>query len=73
MRENLISRRKVLLLAGLAAGLAVPASAMLTASAAEGQQDTIAPPATPGAETAGRSGLGLRYGRYSNVSPAIEE
>ena len=52
MREDLISRRKVLLLAGLATGLAVPAAAMLTASAAEAQQDTMAPPATPGSETA---------------------
>jgi hypothetical protein len=40
------------LLAGLATGLAVPAAAALTASDAEAQQDTSAPPATPGAETA---------------------
>jgi hypothetical protein len=52
MREDLISRRKILLLAGLATGLAVPAAALLTASNAEAQQDTNAPPATPGAETA---------------------
>ena len=52
MREDLMSRRKVLLLAGLATGLAVPAAALLTASDAEAQQDTGAPPATAGAETA---------------------
>ena len=52
MREDLISRRKVLLLAGLATGLAVPAATVLTASDAEAQQDTSAAPATPGAETA---------------------
>ena len=51
MREDQISRRKVLLLAGLATGLAVPAIALLTASDAEAQQDTGAPSATPGAET----------------------
>jgi hypothetical protein len=51
MREDLISRRKILLLAGLATGLAVPVAAVLTASDAEAQQDTGAPPATPGAET----------------------
>ena len=52
MREDQISRRKILLLAGLATGLAVPAAAVLTASDAEAQQDTSAPPATSGAETA---------------------
>jgi hypothetical protein len=52
MREDLISRRKVLLLAGLATGLAVPAAAMLTASDAEAQQDTSTPPAAPGVDTA---------------------
>ena len=52
MREDLISRRKVLLLAGLATGLAVPAASMLTASDAEAQQDTSTPPATPGGDTA---------------------
>ena len=52
MREDLISRRKVLLLAGLATGLAVPAATVLTASDAEAQQDTSAPPATPSAESA---------------------
>src|SRR5262249_35727481 len=52
MREDLISRRKILLLAGLATGLAVPAAAVLMASDAEAQQDTSAPPARPGAETA---------------------
>jgi hypothetical protein len=52
MREDLISRRKVLLLAGLATGLAVPAASMLTASDAEAQQDTSTPPATPGVDTA---------------------
>ena len=51
MREDQISRRKVLLLAGLATGLAVPAATLLTASDAQAQQDTSAPPATPGAET----------------------
>ena len=51
MREDQISRRKVLLLAGLATRLALPAAALLTASGAEAQQDTGAPPATPGAET----------------------
>jgi hypothetical protein len=51
MREDQISRRKVLLFAGLATGLAVPAIALLTASDAEAQQDTSAPPATSGAET----------------------
>jgi hypothetical protein len=35
MREDLISRRKVLLLAGLATGLAAPAATVLTASDAE--------------------------------------
>ena len=50
MREDPISRRKVLLLAGLATGLAVPAAALLTASDAQAQQDTSVPPATPGAE-----------------------
>ena len=52
MREDLISRRKVLLLAGLATGLAVPAATVLTAPDAEAQQDTSAPPTTPSAETA---------------------
>jgi hypothetical protein len=52
MRKEQISRRKVLLLAGLAIGLAVPAAALLTASDAEAQQDTSAPPATRGAENA---------------------
>ena len=52
MREDLISRRKILLLAGLATALVVPTAAVLTASDAEAQQDTSAPPATPGAETA---------------------
>jgi hypothetical protein len=52
MREHLISRRRVLLLAGLATGLAVPAAALLTVSEVDAQQDTNAPPATPGAETA---------------------
>src|SRR5262249_27802269 len=47
-----ISRRKILLLTGLATGLAVPAAAVLMASDAEAQQDTSAPPASPGAETA---------------------
>ena len=52
MRKEQISRRKVLLLAGLATRLAVPAAAVLTASDAEARQDTSAPPATSGAETA---------------------
>jgi hypothetical protein len=51
MRGGQISRRKVLLLAGLAIGPALPAAALLTASEAEAQQDTGAPPVTPGAET----------------------
>ena len=51
MREDLISRRKILLLAGMATALAVPTAAVLTASDAEAQQDPSAPPGTPGAET----------------------
>jgi hypothetical protein len=52
MCEDRISRRRVLLLAGLATGLAVPVAVVLTASDAEAQQDTNAPPATPGADAA---------------------
>jgi hypothetical protein len=47
MREDQISRRKVLLLAGLATGLTVPAATLLTASDAQAQQDTSAPASYP--------------------------
>jgi hypothetical protein len=43
--NEVISRRKLLLLAGLGAGIAVPATALLMASDAEAQQTDQAAPA----------------------------